>query len=50
MDATIFSVVNELEHTGISSLKDEQAIALKAFLEEKHVSEVLPTPSMNGKS
>ena len=41
MDAAIVSAVNELEH--ILSLKDEQTIALKAFLEEKHVSAVLPT-------
>ena len=50
MDAAIVSVVKELEHTGISSLKDEQTIALKAFLEEKHVSGVNRTPRINGKS
>ena len=36
MDAAIVSIVKELEH--ISSLNDQQTIALKAFLEEKHVS------------
>ena len=41
MEAAIVSAVNELEH--ILSLKDEQTIALKAFLEKKDVFAVLPT-------
>ena len=41
MDAAIATVVNDLEN--ISSLKDEQTIALKAFVEKKDVFAVLPT-------
>ena len=41
MDAAIKSVLDGLEN--ISSLKEEQAIALKAFVEKEDVFAVLPT-------
>ena len=41
MDASIEAVLNDLEN--ISFLKDEQSVALKAFVEKKDVFAVLPT-------
>ena len=41
MDAAIADVLNELEH--ISCLKEEQTVALKAFLQKKDVFALLPT-------
>ena len=41
MDAALSSVLSDLEN--ISSLKEEQTVALKAFLSKKDVFAVLPT-------